>query len=242
MLIDQVATGGEDSKRSRAQKADKKWMPAAPPGWTVKRLKHVAAIHSGIAKGRQLAGEPTVKLPYLRVANVQNGYLDLTEVSELDVTPEEARRFALRPGDVLMNEGGDFDKLGRGCVWQGEVSPCLHQNHVFAARPKAGIDSYWVNLATQATYLRHFFILRSKQTTNLASISSTNLGEAPVLLPPAGQVKTLLGRLDAELGRLAAMRNTVVAQLQRLHEYRQSLIHAAVTGRLDVAEHPKEAA
>jgi type I restriction enzyme S subunit len=91
-----------------------------------------------------------------------------------------------------MNEGGDFDKLGRGYVWEAQIPECIHQNHVFAVRPWRGVNPYWVNLATQASYLRHFFILRSKQSTNLASISSTNLGEAPIPMPPEAEVEVIL--------------------------------------------------
>ena len=75
-------------------------------------------------------------MPYLRVANVQDGYLDLGKIEEIEVAPDEVAHFSLRPGDILMNEGGDNDKLGRGCVWEGAIEPCLHQNHVFAVRPR----------------------------------------------------------------------------------------------------------
>jgi type I restriction enzyme S subunit len=138
-----------------------------------------------------------------------------------------------------MNEGGDFDKLGRGYVWEGQIADCIHQNHVFAVRPSRGVNPYWVNLATQASYLRHFFILRSKQSTNLASISSANLGEAPIPMPPETEVEAILLRLRERLRKLDHLVRTVAANIERLCEYRQALLTAAVTGKIDVS---KEAA
>src|SRR5687767_11482999 len=106
----------------------------SPADWPVYRLDEVSEIGSGVTLGRDLEGGPVVELPYLRVENVQDGFLDLTEIKTVRVRPNEVERFSLRSKDVLMTEGGDFDKLGRGAVWTGEIAPCLHQNHIFRAR------------------------------------------------------------------------------------------------------------
>jgi type I restriction enzyme S subunit len=98
------------------------------------RLGEVAEVASGVTLGRDLERFMTVDLPYLRVANVQDGHLDLEEIKWVRVRPTEVERFLLQPGDVLMTEGGDIDKLGRGTVWEGQIKPCLHQNHVFRVR------------------------------------------------------------------------------------------------------------
>lgn len=100
-----------------------------PKDWTWKRLAEFASVSSGVTLGRELGGAGTVELPYLRVANVQDGYLDLSEIKTVKVLRSEVPAFRLQGGDVLMNEGGDFDKLGRGTLWRGEIDPCLHQNH-----------------------------------------------------------------------------------------------------------------
>ncbi len=109
-----------------------------PNGWETHRLGDVARVQTGLAKGKKTNGG-SVRLPYLRVANVQDGYVDLTELKTIDVSKSEVERYSLRVGDVLFTEGGDYDKLGRGCVWTGQVTPCLHQNHVFAVRPNADV-------------------------------------------------------------------------------------------------------
>ena len=97
-------------------------------------LHKLAEVASGVAIGRKPKGM-TTDVPYLRVANVQAGFVDLSEIKTTTATEEEVVQFGLKSGDVLLTEGGDFDKLGRGCLWEGQIEPCIHQNHVFRVRP-----------------------------------------------------------------------------------------------------------
>jgi type I restriction enzyme S subunit len=142
------------------------WLGEVPAHWVVGPLRWYATIQGGIAKGKDYEGRETVSLPYLRVANVQNGFVDLTEVKEISVLESEVERYSLRLGDVLMNEGGDNDKLGRGTVWQRQIEPCLHQNHVFAIRPNELLSAEWLTAFTQCDQARSYFFLNSKQSTN----------------------------------------------------------------------------
>ncbi len=156
-----------------------------PTGWKRTMLGQVTDMQMGVTKGKVTQGS-TVKLPYLRVANVQDGYVDLSVVKKITLKCSEVNRYRLRLGDVLFTEGGDFDKLVcRGTVWNGEIEPCLHQNHVFAVRPDYDylLPEF---LAFQAApeYGRRYLQLSSKQSTNLASINSTQLKQFPVLVPP----------------------------------------------------------
>ena len=212
-----------------------------PAHWDVKRLKFLGDIRSGVAKGKDLGGKETVTLPYLRVANVQNGHVDLTEVSEIEVSASEAKRYLLRRYDVLMNEGGDNDKLGRGAVWQAQIEPCIHQNHVFAVRLADPALAEWVSRFTGTDAARAYFFLRSKQSTNLASINQSVVRELPVPMPPEAERVAI----SAELKRMAQATADLVAHalahIDRLREYRSSLISAAVTGQLDISAF-KEAA
>ena len=93
---------------------------ACPPDATLVTLSDVAEIQAGLAKGRRPDGATTTR-PYLRVANVEDGRLDLREVKEIVVRECNVNKYTLRRGDVLMTEGGDFDKLGRGAVWRDIV-------------------------------------------------------------------------------------------------------------------------
>lgn len=157
---------------------------ALPADWDVIGLATRATIQSGIAKNANAVLRDPVAVPYLRVANVQDGYLDLREVAWIEIERADLNRYAVLPGDVLMNEGGDLDKLGRGALWHGQINPCVHQNHVFVVRCKAGLVPEYLNAWTSTAQARRYFMLAGRQTTNLASINKTSLGELTVAVPP----------------------------------------------------------
>lgn len=154
-------------------------------GWPTHSLSKVAKVQTGIAKNFGLADhEDVIELPYIRVANVQDGYLKLDEIKSIHVKRKDIERFSLKSGDLLLTEGGDFDKLGRGYVWQGEIEQCLHQNHVFAVRPNLKlITSWFLSLITRSAYGKQYFLQCAKKTSNLASINSSQLKEFRVFTP-----------------------------------------------------------
>jgi type I restriction enzyme, S subunit len=209
------------------------WLGQVPEHWVVRRLKHTAAIHSGIPKGKDLVGKETITVPMLRVANVQDGYLSLDNVHELEIEPHELNRYSLRAGDVLMNEGGDNDKLGRGAVWSGQITPCIHQNHVFAIRVN-NIEPEWLSWLTSSSYAKYYFYSVSKQSTNLASISSSNVKETPLVLPPKMERVEIIRYLDEKIEKFARIESLATQKIELLQERRIALISAAVTGKIDL--------
>jgi type I restriction enzyme S subunit len=209
------------------------WLGKVPEHWTVRRLKHTSNLQSGIPKGKDLAGKKYISVPMLRVANVQDGYLNLEDVHLMKIEPEQLERYSLRNGDVLMNEGGDNDKLGRGAVWKGQISNCIHQNHVFAIRPFS-IEPEWLDMITRASYAKFHFFSVAKQSTNLASISSTNIKETPLTIPPKLERAEILVHLNQQLKKLNSIEENCFSQVKLLQERRTALISAAVTGKIDV--------
>lgn len=143
-------------------------------------LHEVAAVQAGVALGRKIGGMP-VDVHYLRVANVQAGFVDLRDVKTTPATEDEVLQFGLASGDVLLTEGGDFDKLGRGCLWEGQIEPCIHQNHVFRVRPTPGkLNSRFFAHYLQSAKARQYFLRCAKKTTNLASINLSQLKSLPL--------------------------------------------------------------
>lgn len=143
-------------------------------------LYQLSEVVSGVAIGRKTKGM-TSEVPYIRVANVQAGFIDLNEVKTTTATEVEIEQFKLNNGDVLLTEGGDFDKLGRGCLWEGQVEPCIHQNHVFRVRPIPGkLNPHFFAHYLQSVRAKDYFLRCAKKTTNLASINLTQLKALPV--------------------------------------------------------------
>jgi type I restriction enzyme S subunit len=199
-----------------------------PQGWEWVRFEDVVDIGSGVTKGRKLAGRIIISIPYLRVANVQRGYLDLTEIKEIEIADNEVGKYNLVTGDLLITEGGDWDKVGRACIWREEIPLCAHQNHVFRARkilPEQ--DELWLEKYLNSPVARTYFAGASKQTTNLASINKTQLSSCPIPLPPIAeqhrivakidQLMTLCDKLDQQIdaatGKQTELLNAMVAQV-----------------------------
>ena len=222
------------------------WLGDVPEHWTLARLKDAAVVQTGLTLGKNYKGVKTESRPYLRVANVQVGRVDLKHVKHLDVPSNEANGATLRAGDVLMTEGGDIDKLGRGCVWRDEIPGCLHQNHIFAVRCQKDVLSPEFLAGLMASrHGRAYFQLTAKQTTNLASTNSTTLRAFPVFLPPLPEQQTILDEIARKTTGLAAAMGRAEHEIVLLREYRIRLIADVVTGKLDVravaAKLPEEA-
>jgi len=204
-----------------------------PEAWTATTLEEVATIQTGAAKGRKFGDDETVDVPYLRVANVQDGHLDLREVKVLRIRQSEVERYRLRNGDVVLTEGGDFDKLGRGFIWRDELPLCIHQNHVFAVRtnPDVLLPEYFAYLA-QSSYGRAYFLQVAHKTTSLACIHSQKLKAFPVVFPDLEEQREIVSILDA-IDRKLAIHQKKQATLEELFK---SLLHALMTGEIRVSD------
>lgn len=197
------------------------------------RLKYVSTVQTGVTlSGEGDALDP--EWPYLRVANVQVGYVDLREIKTIRVSSDRAAASTLQTGDVLMTEGGDIDKLGRGALWRGQVPNMLHQNHIFAVRPSEALDSQFLTYWLDGPIARTYFRTTAKQTTNLAGTNKWTLGNLPVPLPPIEDQKRTVALLDEQIAKI----DTLIAETERFieltRERRTALITAAVTGQIDV--------
>ena len=200
--------------------------------WPWTTLGEIAEIKGGVTKDAKRQSDPSfIEVPYLRVANVQRGRLDLDEVTNIRVHPDKAKSLRLKPGDVLLNEGGDRDKLGRGWVWEGEIEGCIHQNHVFRARPNPDFDPYF--LSTHAnTWGQSWFEEHGRQTTNLASINLKTLKQLPVPAPPRAEQQAIV----IELRRSDEARQRLIASIaharRRAGTLRRAILATAFSGQL----------
>jgi type I restriction enzyme S subunit len=212
------------------------WLEHIPRGWKLVALKRIAEIRGGLTLGKQYEGT-LVERPYLRVGNVQDGHLDLADVSVIELPASVAAGVELCPDDVLMTEGGDLDKLGRGHLWCGELAGCLHQNHIFAVRcfPHK-LKPMFLAYATAAQYGRDYFEATGKKTTNLANTNATKVGQFPIPLPPLAEQEAICAHLDEKTAEVNRILATITAQIEALTAYRKSLIHECVTGQRRVTE------
>lgn len=153
--------------------------------WPEKPLEGLADIVSGITKGRKTTETGLIEVPYMAVSNVKSGYIDWTTIKTILATKQEIEQYRLMPDDILMTEGGDPDKVGRGAIIKNPLENSIHQNHIFRVRLYESelLPAYF------AEYLQHqkakrYFLGCAKQTTGIASINMRQLRALPVVIPP----------------------------------------------------------
>jgi type I restriction enzyme S subunit len=219
-----------EGTRGELQKQQTRFGPV-PASWNVVALGECCQVQTGIAKGRKVNADDAITVPYLRVANVQDGRLDLTEVKLITIRKSEFPRFSLCPGDVVLTEGGDLDKLGRGFIWNGQVAECVHQNHIFAVRPDPSrLSSEFIAYQTQSTYGKRYFLSVAHKTTNLACINTSKLKAFPVLLPTGAEQKEIVTILQLLDRRQSIAVDTLVA----MRSLFRTLLHQLMTAQVRV--------
>lgn len=196
-------------------------------------LGEIAEVVGGVTKDAKRQSDPSfVEVPYLRVANVQRGYLDLGTVATIRVAPATRDKLRLETDDILFNEGGDRDKLGRGWIWEGQVPDCIHQNHVFRARLNTDqFDPMFVSMHGN-TFGKTWFEKMGKQTTNLASLNLTTLKSFPVPDLPVERQREIVTEVERQLSVLDSLQSAADKSLLRCRSLRSAILAAAFSGRL----------
>ena len=202
---------------------------ANPKGWSLSTIGEVAEVQGGLQVTTARKDLP-LEVPYLRVANVYRGFLDLSEIKTIRVTQAEVARTTLEKGDLLVVEGhGNPSEIGRAALWTGEVAGCVHQNHLIRAR----FDLSKVVPVFACEYVnspggRRHLLRAGKSTSGLNTISVSNVRETPVALPPLSLQQTFATRIQA-IEALKATHRTALAQLDALFA---SLQQRAFAGEL----------
>lgn len=208
-------------------------LPQLPKEWGYTRLAEIAYIGSGMSVSKARKLHDPIEVPYLRVANVQRGALVLDEIKTMAIEKNMLSELALEKWDVLFNEGGDRDKLGRGWIWEGQVDPCITQNHVFRASPylknefHSKFISHWGN-----TFGRDYFEKGGKQTTNLASINKTVLSMFPVPVPSLEEQEKIIEHIDDAMSVIDSFEREIEQGLAKSETLRQSILKKAFSGQL----------
>lgn len=233
-LITKVVTKGLD-KNVAMKDSGVEWIGSIPAHWGIAKLQYCAKIRSGITLGKTYpAGTELVERPYLRVANVQSGGVVLDSLKTINVTATEESQYSLSVGEVLMTEGGDRDKLGRGCVWQGQVDPCLHQNHIFALKTNDLLDPYFLSYVTASDIGRTYFDITATKTTNLACTNSSKVLAFRHPLPEIGEQQMIVSFLNEKCDQIDRLISIKQAKIEKLEQYKRSLIYEYVTGKKEV--------
>lgn len=206
---------------------------AVTAAWPRRPLRELAEIVSGITLGRKPPSGSLRSISYLRVANVKDGHLNLSEVYSIEASEAEIAKLRLRWGDLLLTEGGDRDKLGRGTFWQGEIGDCIHQNHIFRVRFDPGVViPAFAAAQFGSPYGKAYFLSHAKQTTGIATINRRVLGDYPFLVPPRPNQQVLVDRVATDSVEAGRLQDAARVELAAINALPAALLRRAFSGEL----------
>lgn len=208
-----------------------------PESWCWVLLGEASSIAGGIQKQpkRRPARNP---VPFLRVANVGRGSLDLTEVHDIEVFEGELDRYGLRAGDLLVVEGnGSPDQIGRAAVWGGQIAPCVHQNHLIRVRPGQAVNPGYLGVYWNSPDAAARVQAVASSTSGLHTLSTGKLKRLPVAVPPIEEQGRIVAEVERQFSFIEAAERAVETGLRRSAGLRRSVLKAAFEGRL-VAQDP----
>jgi type I restriction enzyme S subunit len=207
-------------------------MSELPKGWIYASIAQVAKVQGGIQK--QPKRRPVKnRYPFLRVANVLRGGLDLSDVHEVELFDGEPARYLLRYGDLLVVEGnGSPDQIGRAAMWRDEIKNCTHQNHLIRVRPSEAILPSYLALAWNSPYVSDALQRTASSTSGLYTLSTAKIKSVKIPLPPLNEQRRIVTALEDHLSRIdAGIKGLATASL-RLKRWNSALLTTAISGRL----------
>ena len=154
------------------------------PGIPIKHLEDIADIQGGITKNKKREAMK-LQLPYLRVANILPNELDLTEVKTIGLTEQEYEAVRLISGDLLIVEGNGSDtQIGRSAIWNGQIDPCVHQNHLIRVRLGDEALPLYVQTFLSSSEGRRQIMAKAVNTSGLHTLSTRKIRSIEIPVPP----------------------------------------------------------
>ena len=203
-----------------------------PPKWSWTSVGALSAISGGLTKNARRR-ELEMRVPYLRVANVYTDELRLEDVQEMGCTPQELRKTALEPGDLLIVEGnGSIDQIGRVALWDGSIPGCSHQNHLIRARPRESIVPDFLLFWMLSPFGRQYIERVASSSSGLHTLSISKVSGLPVPLCSVEEMREITTRVRERLGDLADLAEETSRAALLLDHLDQAHLAKAFRGEL----------
>ena len=180
--------------------------------WAWRPLGELFKIDAGKTMSAT-ARKGTDKTPFLRTSNVLWDEVDTSSVDEMSIPEHELPAKLLKPGDLLVCEGGE---IGRAAIWNGKVKPMSFQNHLHRLRPVVpNVESRFYVFFLQCAFTQlHLFDGEANKTT-IPNLSRSRLASLDVPQPPLGEQQAIVAALSQIRGALKGQ-NQAIAVTQEL--------------------------
>ena len=231
-LISRAVTKGLDPDVA-TKDSGVEWLGEIPGHWEMAALRYRYEQSLGkMLDTKRITGDHLV--PYLRNVDVQWGNINSSDLPSMDIRADEIERFTVRPGDLLVCEGGE---AGRCAIWQGDLDPCGYQKALHRLRPvtRGRERPRFLYHTLAAAVARGAFA--DGQGSTIAHLTGDMLRAHRFPFPPTAEQHSIANFLDHETAKIDAMITKVNEAIDHLTEYRTALISAAVTGKIDVRHH-----
>ena len=207
-------------------------LPPLPAGWEWVGFDQIGTIQGGLQKSPARAPKRN-HFPYLRVANVRRGRLQLDELHRFELTPQELRKLRLETGDVLLVEGnGSRTEIGRCALWNGEIEDCVHQNHIIRVRLATGVLPQYVNVFLNSPIGQFAIQQAASSTSGLYTLSVNKVKRLSLPLPPTAEQQAIADCVEGHAAGIEQIDATLRDKLSSATRLRQSILHRAFTGNL----------
>jgi type I restriction enzyme, S subunit len=203
-----------------------------PHSWFWLKLGQITDISGGLTKSSKRSILP-LKLPYLSVANVYANNLDLSKVNEIELKENELERVLLKKGDLLIVEGnGSIDQIGRVAIWNGNISPCVHQNHLIKARPLNVLSGKYILYFLLSPKGRDFIKEQAGSTSGLYTLSLSKVENLKLPLMAFAEQNQIVDEIESRLSICDRLEAEIETNLKKAEALRQSILKQAFEGKL----------
>jgi type I restriction enzyme S subunit len=210
---------------------DTKALPGLPKGWTYVSVEAVGFVQLGRQRAPKHHKGANMR-PYLRVANIFEDRIDLSDVKEMNFTPAEFQVYRLQRNDILLNEGQSLELVGRPAIYRDELPGSCFTNTLVRFRPCPSLQVKFAQSVFRAFMHSGRFQQIARWTTNIAHLGADRFAKLAFPLPPLAEQTRIVAEVERRLSVVEELESVVTANLQRATRLRQSILQKAFTGNL----------
>lgn len=202
-----------------------------PAGWISKTVGEAGSVRLGRARTPEHHQGPNLR-PYLRVANVLEARIDVSDVMEMNFTDEEFEKFRLSNGDILLNEGQSLELVGRPAIFRDELPSVCFTNSLIQFRCHDDVVPEFAILIFRHYLHSGVFSSIAKITTNLAHLGASRLAGLPFPIPPFDEQLEIAAIGQAHLNHTERLGQRISRLSSLVEAFDASLRSEALMGRL----------
>ena len=206
------------------------WLGSIPPHFKTPWLGAYHTTQLGKMLNVNAASGPE-QYPYIKNTNVKWDHFDLEDLPTMTFDADDRRRCELRPGDVVVCEGGE---VGRAAVWSHH-DEIFFQKALHRVRPVTKNVPRFLMYCLWSAAKLNVFAVEGNQST-IVHLTGEKLREHRFPWPPLDEQDRIISLIDAERVRIDQTVKRLEGQVLLLTERRQALIASVVTGEMLVPE------